>query len=419
MSLFPRTRSPGVHAGSHAHDTGSDTGQEEEPAALVAALRTVAIAEVERRGLLLHLNRLPVEMTKPHHMRLIRTAVEPMMGADRARIFRLLDDNLVLLWRGEGTPFLRQTLDALEVLFADFGDDESGEALVMADIVTMLEVPRDSPLVLRAIHDSIPRGERAARKRAAAPPPLLPLTASALDLLERSLVQADVGRFARRTPICRVAENRAMRLQWEKRYLSISELTNCLIPDYSPNIDPWLYRRLTRTLERRMLVLLSDPDELRLVRPFLLNLNVSSILSPEFLKFDGVVPNHLRGALILAVQPADLLSDPASFCFARNFAHERGYRLLLHGLSADLVPVFPKSRIGVDMLQLRWSPEVAGLTAQVLADAAGDPQNVVLGGVDDIDALEWGIENAIGFFQGRLIHPSVPDPIPRPRPSRP
>jgi hypothetical protein len=133
------------------------------------------------------------------------------------------------------------------------------------------------------------------------------------------------------------------------------------------------------------------------------------------------VPNHLRGSLILAVQPADLLSDPASFCFARNFAHERGYRVLLHGLSAELVTVFPKSRIGIDMLQLRWSPEVAGLSAQLLAEAAGDPKNIVLGGVDDIDALDWGIDNHIGFFQGLLIQPSVPDPIPppRPRPSRP
>jgi hypothetical protein len=409
MSLFQRK---GTAAG--------DTGSEEEPAALVAALRTLAVAEVERRGLLLYLSRLPREMTKRHHLRLVRTAVEPLMGADRARIFRLLDENLVLLWRGDGAQFLHQTMAALELLVADFGDDEAGQAVEVENIVTPLELPRDSPLVLQAIEDSVPRDEATLlRKRTQAAPPLMPLTAAALDLLERSLVQSDVGSFARRSPICSVADNRAMRLKWEKRYLSIPELTRLLIPDYSPTADPWLFRRLSRTLERRMLVLLSDADELRLVRPFLLNLNVSGILSPEFLKFDSVVPSHLRGELVLAVQPADVLSDPASFCFARNFAHERGYRLLLRAVSAELVGVFPRASVGVDLLQLRWSPEMAGVTAAMLAEAAGDPKDVVLAGVDDIDALNWGLDNRIGFFKGRLIHPSVGGSHSGSRPSRP
>ena len=53
--------------------------------------------------------------------------------------------------------------------------------------------------------------------------------------------------------------------------------------------DPWLFRRLTRTFDRRMLALLASPEELRLAGPLGIDLNVASVLSPAFLRFDGGV----------------------------------------------------------------------------------------------------------------------------------
>ena len=52
--------------------------------------------------------------------------------------------------------------------------------------------------------------------------------------------------------------------------------------------DPWLFRRLTRTLDRRMLSLLASPGRIDVAYgPFALDLNVASLLSPEFLRFDA------------------------------------------------------------------------------------------------------------------------------------
>ena len=129
-----------------------------------------------------------------------------------------------------------------------------------------------------------------------------------------------------------------------------------LAPERDLRADRWLFRRLTRTLDRRMLALLAVPGEVRAAGPFGLDLNVASILSPTFLRFDAGLPAALRGQLVLDLSPADVIADPASFLFARDFARARGYRLLLRGITAGLLDAFPLRRTGLDLLQLRWSP---------------------------------------------------------------
>ena len=67
----------------------------------------------------------------------------------------------------------------------------------------------------------------------------------------------------------------------------------------------------------------------------------------------------LRGQVVIDLLPADVMADPASFLFARDFARGRGYLLLLRGITGDLLDAFPLRRIGLDLLELRWSPDLA------------------------------------------------------------
>ena len=155
-----------------------------------------------------------------------------------------------------------------------------------------------------------------------------------------------------------------------------------------------------------MLALLAAPGELDSARPFAVELNVSSILAPEFLRFDAALPLDLRGQVILELQPADVLSDPAAFLFARDFVRARGYRLLLQDLTVESLPMFPLPRIGLDFLQLRWSAEVAALDA---ASSGTAPPSIVLTGADDDDAIAWGRAQGLSLFQGaKAIEPPRP-----------
>jgi len=377
---------------------GAPTG-DEDAEQLVTTLRACAVAEIERRGLLLRLTRLPSSVLRPAHRQRARVAVEPLLSADRARLFRLADGSLVVLWRGAAAERLEQAMRSLKLLFSDL---PAGMA-ERAEMITLVDLPGENATLLQAIDESL--AAIMPRRAATRVMPNHPLDIAALSGLEQALAQADVAHFARRRPVCSVGGDGSMRLHWEKRTLSISELAATLVPDYNPRLDPWLFRRLTRTLDRRMLALLAHPEELRQAGPFALDMNVTSILTSYFLRFDAALPGSLRGEVLLQLKPADVLGDPASFVFARDFARTRGYKLLLRDIDADLLPVFPLDSLGFDFLQLRWSEQLETLDRVTIEEAAGECARVVLGDVAEHAAIDWGVQAGIGLFTGPLISP--------------
>ena len=206
----------------------------------------------------------------------------------------------------------------------------------------------------------------------------------------------------RRRPVCTPGPDGSFHLCWEKRALAIAELEAALAPGRSSRADPWLFRRLTRTLERRMLAMLAAPGELAGAAPFALDLNVAGILGPEFLRFDAALPAALRGRIVLDLRAPDILADLGAFRFARDFAQARGYRLLLHGSVPDLLDAVPPSRLGVDLLHLRWSRALAGDDGARLGI---EPARVVLAGVDGPEAIAWGRRVGVSRFAGPAVVP--------------
>ncbi len=357
--------------------------------ALCRLLDACEAAGVGRNALLLRLSRLPRELTRPHHLRLVRAALDGLLRADRAQLFRLSRDpacDLVAVWRGAADAAVQGCLAAIEKLFAGAGLPD------LPELARRLTLPGDAAVLLWAID--------AARAPPAAPPPAAmraALDTVGLATLEARLARADVSRFARRRDVCALDEAGRFALRWEKRFLSVAELSETLAPDHSAQADPWLFRRLTRTLDHRMMALLAAQGELRDAGPFAINLNIGSILAPEFLRFDAALPPGLRGRVVLDLLPADVLADPAAFLFARDFAGARGYRLLLRSVTAELLDVLPLGLSGLDLLQLRWSPALLARDS-----LPSDPRRVVLARADTPEAIAWGRARGIGLFAGRL-----------------
>ncbi|MBV8915921.1 MAG: hypothetical protein JOZ05_23135, partial [Acetobacteraceae bacterium] len=351
---------------------------------LETLVRECETSGVGRRALLLRTDALPPALSRPHHLRLARQALDPLTMADRARLHQLPSGRVAVSWRGDSASLLKQTLDALEALLHDAPLDAPG----MPELVGVYALPGDAVSLLREARAGVSREEPAADpsiRPAPSPAPLLPLDAAALHDAEKRLALADVTRFARRRPICRLGPS-GMQLAWDERYLSIPELMETVAPGRDPEAEPWLLRRLTRVLDRRMLSLLSRSDELRGAGPFALALNVASLLSPEFLRFDAALPPGLRGRVVLLLSPADVMADPAAFGFARNFARARQYRVGLAEVPSALLPLLSLPEIAVDFVVLRWSAELGGLSPL--------PENGtarwILCAADDQDALEWG-----------------------------
>ena len=392
----PEPQAPGTDGAAPSMVPVGTHGLEE----LHSLVRDCTASGVERRVLLIRTDLMPPRLTRLHHLGLMRAALDALMTAERARMHDLPKGRLAVSWRGSASDALRQSQSALEHLL---GDGFRIGPAAMQSLIQVFDLPPDGTELLAAIGfieaaDTAPRRPKIATA-VVLPPPLVPLDAAALAAMERQLAAADMARFARRKPIYRL-DGSHVRLAWDKRYLSISEITATLAPGRSAQADAWLFRRLTRVLDRRMLALLSAPHELRGAGPFSLDLNVGSMLSPEFLRFDSMLPGALRGRVVLDMQPADVLADPAAFAFARGFAHARGYRLLLRGVTATLLPLLCLPRMEFDLVQLRWSPGLSKLAPAMLE--AGSTE-WLLSQTDGPEAMRWGLDQGITLFQGRAL----------------
>ena len=360
--------------------------------ALSELVRMTVSSGVSRHALLVRTERLAGSMSRSERIRHTRAALDPLSSAERAHWYDLPGGRIVVSWKGDQARLVSQAMDGLTRLT----QTDSIDQLPMQDIVGFYVLPDGGEELLRAstadlpiIVDKPPPAPVSQRAKRV----LQPFEPAELDRLERSLVGTDMSRFARRRPVS-FYNGQTSRLAWEERTLSIPELIETVAPGRDARSDVWLFRRLTRVLDRRMLSILSNPAEVKTAGPFSLTLNVASVLSPDFLRFDAALPADLRSRVIISFLPADLASDAAAFAFARNFARGRSYRVCLRAVSAALLPALDFVALDLDYVQLVWSAELAEVTELPAASSA----RWIVGQPCTREAVDWGVKRGISLF---------------------
>ncbi len=354
---------------------------------LSSLVRNCVSSGAPRQVLVLRIDRLPVSLSRPHHLRLADTALKPLLRASRAELFHLPGPRWVVAWRGDAEDALLEAVDTLDHLL-------QGSGITLPELAVLYELPDQADLLLEALG-----GDGPAMPDPEPNPGYHPLDPALLTLLEASLAQADVTRFARRRSIWQLGREAPV-LAWEERTLSVRELADGLVPGHDLTAEPWLFRRLTRTLDRRMLALLASPGELREAGPFAIELNVASLMSSEFLRFDANLPPGLRGNVTLSLPPADVIADPRAFAFASAFVRSLGYRLLLRNATPELLAVLAPAARVFDLLQLPWDEGLAERMAK-LGNFA-NPEQMVLTGCTTRHGIAWGRGLGLRHFSGSM-----------------
>ena len=345
---------------------------------------------------LLHTDRLPPPLARPHHVRLARQAMRSLLNTDRAQMFDLPHGRLAITWRNGGRAELAQVREALQHLLGDEGGADPDRLLTLYDLpdqaVWFLDQLAEGPEVLA----------QPAVRRA-------PIDMSLLARLEAGLAQADLSRFTRRRAVMGWAD-RAMHangdngcVAWEERVVAVDELALGLCPERDISSDRWLFRRLTRTLDRCMLTTLSAGRELTGCHTYAIDLNVASILAPEFLRFDEALPMSLRGQIIINLCPADILSDLSGFTFARNFAHARQYRLGLASATLKTLGFMDVVAAGFDVVKVALCPELQASPSS-LRSLIPPTIPTVLTGLNRPSELRWARQHGFSYGQGHAFN---------------
>lgn len=332
---------------------------------------------------------------------------------------RALDGRLLVLKNGDWVymyPDSRMTqvgvaVGKLRRLFA--GDSlYFNEEKYEADFATWYELARDRAkfveLAKSLAGEAAATVERQQVAVEAMQPPLRIVTraselvtmAQTIDAIERT----NLASFLRRQPVCEITRGNHVTWLFDEFYFSIADLETSLNRSPIMTGDAVFLQYVTKCLDKKLIGLLKPACQGTENANVSLNLNVSSVLSPEFNDFDAAIPAEIKRSIALEFQFVDVFADVGLFLYVRGMLRERGYKIFLDGLTETNLPFVDATRLGIDYLKVRWSPVVSAASNELrTAIAATGPSSVVLCRCDTADSVAFGQSLGIEMYQGRYV----------------
>lgn len=340
------------------------------------------------------------------------------------RVFMLRNSDVICVLRDSRIAEIKAALRRIQMLFHDdplFHLEQDAETKFATFYNLNEAFPQFAALVEGLLRET---GEKVRAPAApSAPEPVAEAAAAPLDLgryvaIINTIGTVDLARFMRHQPACLITDDRTIVPVFEEVYTSIPDLERALGPGTRLTADRWLFQHMTKALDRRALRMLSaaggeggDDQSMSELRGrllgagnFSINLNVASVLTPEFQAFDASVSSMIRGTVVLEFHKIDVFADLGSFLYVRDFARKRGYRICLDGLSHLSLPFMDRGDLGVDLMKIYWNNDMPDdrLHIRKLVEHAGE-HRVILCRCDNEQAIEYGRSIGVTLFQGKQV----------------
>lgn len=371
-----------------------------------------------RTAVHLHLSLLQPNNRREHHVRIAANSFEPLLKKFDGQLFQFGNADLVVVTKDASDEEIDKVVAKVRYLFSDdplaAGDDSTQQPGFCSWYNFTDRYPEFRAMVEQAVKVAEQRrkDQQNARNREVGIPdedvPKPAMTATLLGRLEQSIANMDLTNLVRRQPICALLPNMPPKVVFNELYVSITELRRKVMPDADPAANPWLFQHLTQTLDQRVLSLMPSL-EAGIQIACSVNMNVSTLLSPQFQTFDSKLRAVTQKTIVLELQPVDIFRDVGAFLFARDFVRDKGYRLCLDGLNHLSYPLLQRSQLGLDLEKIVWAAD--------LAHSGPDPRRerfreavrlaggakVILCRCDSPEAVEFGQSVGISLYQGRYI----------------
>ena len=380
-----------------------------------------------RRAVHVHLSRLRSENRRDHHLRIAASTFENQVRSFEGQLFRLANQDLFFVYRDVDPSEIDEAVMRLRYLFTDDplvqDSDEADGFCTWYDLTQQYD---ELKAVAQSLYEDVQKRQKRLAQIAGTgsvhgtKPPINP---HRLGELIDTIAKADLSNLLRRQAVFAILTTQAPQPLFRELFISIGDLQKLVLPNYDILANRWLFQYLTETLDKRMLAMLAKNDDPAISNSFSLNLNVSTLLSKEFMAFDNTLKAGARGTIVIELQMLDVYADIAAFTFARDFARERGYRLCLDGLNELTLPVVDREQLGIDLVKLQWKSNMGDdrlpekkAKIRDMVERTGKTK-VIMCHVDSEEALRFGHSIGIAMYQGRFIDQLVaPRPgAPRPR----
>lgn len=226
-----------------------------------------------------------------------------------------------------------------------------------------------------------------------------------LDKLERNISNMDMFSLINEQNICVVMDDMAPQIVFTKKYISLNEVNEAILPGYNISGDKWLFQRLTETFDQKLMKSLiaykSFPDNVLSI-----NMNVSTIATKEFDKFVEQQKSLSEHPLVLEITLFDIMSDLTAYFKAQEKIERHGCKICICKMDIQSLYVLDRELINVDFLKIRWNKKYLGSISKsakekvINAVKSQGKMRVVLSDCDSKEAIRFGKDLGIVMYQG-------------------
>jgi len=365
-----------------------------------------------RHAVHVHLSKLRPHNRQDHHLRIATTTFTALAERLESQVFVLGNADLVLICKSADRQEVGAIVDKLRYLFS--GDpltreEDGGASARFCTWFNLSEGCEAFEQAARVLYGSAKKRHEQEDLQLAKPK-LKPLDPQTLGLVQKALSNADVSSLIRRQPICAIMPGgKAPQPVFTELFVSIADLRQAIAPKIDLLADHWLFQYLTQTLDKRVLSYLTKTRASSFAERISINVNMATLLSPEFSSFDAGLSKAERGTVAIELQSFDIIADMSSFRFICEYLRDRGYRLCFDGLTHLTMPYIDRQALGLDLLKVQWTPDMADFLTgahhaemKSLINRAGEGR-VILCHCDSETAIMVGQSVGIALFQGRYV----------------
>jgi len=369
------------------------------------------------RAVHIHLSRLKPFHRRDYHIRVATNTFESYVKLYVGRIFVLTNNDLIFVWKDKSIADVEPAVDTLRYLFRDdpLSQDDSEETGFCTWYNLNTEF-QEFLLLCQHLDERAKKLQKSLNMRSAIQREkdnnvLSPITAENLGELEETIHTADLSEHIRQQPVCVFAHGSSKELHpvFDEFFVSITDLRNALMPNIDLASNRWLFQHMTETLDKRMLNYLCKRTFKTHASSFSINLNLGTLTSKDFDKFDETVRRNWQGNVIIELNQVDLFSNLETYLRVRDDFHERGYRILIDNLTVEALSFVDRKRLKADFIKVAWREE---MTDNVIRKKYSEMdslvknsgrERVILCRCDSPTAIKFGQSLGITLFQGRYI----------------
>ena len=241
---------------------------------------------------------------RAQQIRIAANTFEALVRHFEGQIFLLQQGDIIFICKDADVAAVDNAVDKVRFLFGD--DPLAARSTTCSPTASRLgTISRANTSSSSGVVQQIYKEEQRRQKRLAAiagdaaKHARLPMDPQALAELINVIARADLTNVLRRQAVCAMAPGEQPKPIYRELYVSIPDLRDAVMPKRDIASDRWLFQYLTQTLDKRVLAHPERDDDSALAHSYSINLNVSTLLSPEFQAFDQSLRAGSRGSIVI------------------------------------------------------------------------------------------------------------------------